>query len=469
MGGSFTSTARRLGRYELGPELGHGGMATVHFALAKGPLGFSRPVALKRIHPMLAKDSALVDAIEDEARIASRVRHPGVVQLLDLLVDGDEVALVLEYVHGESLAALARAARERTRPIPAGVAAAIAADVLHGLHAAHVAVDEVGAPLGIVHRDVSPQNVIVGADGAARVLDFGIAKARTRAAVTRDGQIKGKLKYMAPEQLGGDASVESDVYAVGLVLWELLVGASPYDRQGDEGELLGLVLAGVSERPSARRAEIPEALEACVMRALAPREADRFPSAAAMAVALESTGALASRSEVAAFVAEIAGDVLEARGRVVALLERGLPAEADAPPIADEKTSAEPVIASARRAPPRRTVAGFVVAGIVLAVVVGGLYAARGGAAPEIASRRAASSPTPAPLPAAHEPERPVLVSAPPPAASSAPEPTPPSPSSPGRNRGKLRTVAPSGKVDCSVPYTVDAQGYRRYRRECFE
>src|SRR5688572_18113877 len=180
-------------------EIAAGGMATVHLGRLLGSAGFARTVAIKRLHPALAKDEDFVTMLLDEARLASRIRHPHVVPTLDVIAENDEVLLVMEYVQGESLSRLMRAVRPA--PVPLPIAIAVGIQMLHGLHAAHEAKTEQGQNLHLVHRDVSPQNVLVGIDGIARVLDFGVAKAAHRAQTTREGQIKGKLSYMAPEQL----------------------------------------------------------------------------------------------------------------------------------------------------------------------------------------------------------------------------------------------------------------------------
>src|SRR5262245_25368485 len=180
-------------------------MATVHLAHFAGPLGFSRVVAAKRLHPHLVDDTDFKRMFLDEARLAARIRHPNVVPTLDVVVDGHEIILVMEYVHGESLFALRRTARERQQLIPLSVATAIMVSVLHGLHAAHEAKSENGDPLRIVHRDVSPQNILVGADGAVRVLDFGVAKAIQSRSEALPGTVKGKFSYMAPEVVRGEA------------------------------------------------------------------------------------------------------------------------------------------------------------------------------------------------------------------------------------------------------------------------
>ena len=207
-------------------EIASGGMASVHFARLVGPPGFARTVAIKRAHPHLARDPDFALMFLDEARLASRIRHPNVVPTLDVLQTTDELLLVMDYVHGESLWRLLRAAQRAGRARAARRSPRrIVVDTLHGLHAAHEATDEQGAPLGIVHRDVSPQNILVGVDGVARLVDFGIAKAAGRLHSTRDSSVKGKYAYMAPEQVRGEpVSRLTDTYAAAIVFWELLTG-----------------------------------------------------------------------------------------------------------------------------------------------------------------------------------------------------------------------------------------------------
>src|SRR5258708_3975182 len=199
-------------------------MATVHFGTLLGPVGFSRTVAIKRLHEQFAKDPEFVSMFLDEARVAARIRHPNVVQTLDVVATEGQIFLVMEYVQGESLSHLVRATRKRGKKIPPKIVATVLAGALHGLQAAHDAKDEHGAPLGIVHRDVSPHNVLVGVDGVSRVLDFGVAKAAGRLQSTRQGQLKGKVAYMAPEQVRGAAvDRQTDVYSAAVVLWETLL------------------------------------------------------------------------------------------------------------------------------------------------------------------------------------------------------------------------------------------------------
>src|SRR5438270_1864420 len=195
--------AWNVGRYTVHGELAAGGMATVHIGRMGAAGGFAKLVAIKRMHPQFAKDPDFLAMFLDEARLVTRIRHPNVVQSLDVIVEGGEVLLVMEYIHGDALSRINRVLRSQQARIPLRIAVAIISGVLHGLHSAHEAKSERGEPLGIVHRDVSPQNVLVGTDGAPRVLDFGVAKAAGRTQQTREGQIKGKLSYMAPEQLRG--------------------------------------------------------------------------------------------------------------------------------------------------------------------------------------------------------------------------------------------------------------------------
>src|SRR5690606_4911354 len=188
------------GRYAIYDKIGAGGMASVHLGKVLGSFGFSSTVAIKRLYPQMADDPQFVAMFFDEARLASRVQHPNVVRTLDVFAEAGELCLVMEYVEGESTSRLFRMARDAQKPIPIPIVVAIVTGVLHGLHAAHQATDAHGELLRLVHRDVSPHNIIVGTDGVARVIDFGVAKATGRSTVSTSGQLKGKIAYMAPEQ-----------------------------------------------------------------------------------------------------------------------------------------------------------------------------------------------------------------------------------------------------------------------------
>jgi serine/threonine-protein kinase len=195
---SASAAPRRLGRYLLFDEIGCGGMATVHLGRLLGAAGFARTVAIKRLHPQFAKDPAFVSMLVDEARLAARIRHPHVVGTLDVALEDGELFVVMDYVDGASMAHLQERLTSGQALMPWRLAAFVAGQTLLGLHAAHEATSEQGEPLGIVHRDVSPHNVLVGADGVVRVADFGVAKAAARVSATPDGKFKGKLAYMAP-------------------------------------------------------------------------------------------------------------------------------------------------------------------------------------------------------------------------------------------------------------------------------
>jgi len=309
-------------RYAVYDEFAAGGMATVHFARLNGAHGFRRTVAVKRLLPHLTRDQDFALMLIDEARLASRVRHHNVVSTLDVVQTAHELLLVMEYVHGESLAKLTRWSAERHEPIPIAIAAAIVSDALHGLHAAHEATDEQGGLLGLVHRDVSPQNVLVGLDGITRIADFGVAKAAGRAHSTRDGAVKGKLAYMAPEQLsGGEVSRASDVFAAAVVLWEVLTGARLFAGK-NHAETVFKVMSAPIPPPSTRRAALPPALDTIVLRGLERDPARRFASAREMALALERAAPSVRPSEIASWVERVVGERLAQRARTLTAIER---------------------------------------------------------------------------------------------------------------------------------------------------
>jgi serine/threonine-protein kinase len=311
---------RVIGRYALHGEIASGGMATVHFGRLVGPAGFSRTVAIKKLHPQFAKDPEFVSMFLDEARVAARIRHPNVVATLDVVATQGELFLVMDYVQGESLARLLRAMRESHQKVPPRIATAIVSGALQGLHAAHEARNERGEPLGLVHRDISPQNVLVGADGVPRVLDFGVAKAAGRVQTTREGQLKGKLAYMAPEQISGDVTRKTDIYAAGIVLWETLTTRRLFSGD-NEGMILGKILSGVVEPPSSFEPGLPAGLDEVCLRALAKDPKDRYATAREMAIALERVVGVASAPEVGEWVETAAHQALAVRANRIAEIE----------------------------------------------------------------------------------------------------------------------------------------------------
>jgi len=318
-----------IGRYMLHRQIARGGMATIHIARLMGDEGFSRIVAAKRLHPEFAEDAEFVQMFLDEARIASKVHHRNVVPVLDVVTTGDEVVIVQEYVHGVPLHWLLRTAHEAKTHVPINVAVSIACQVLAGLHAAHETCDEMGTPLNIVHRDVSPQNIMVSTDGTARLLDFGVAKATMAAHVTRDGTFKGKLAYSAPEQIRGKANRQSDVYSLSVVLWELIVGHRMHGSAQAEAELVGEIMSGslptVTDALAVEREWLGnnrwkqlEMLEPIIMKGLDVDAKQRFQAALDMEAALASAVTPASPTGVAAWLKALGKAFLEGRDRVIA-------------------------------------------------------------------------------------------------------------------------------------------------------
>jgi serine/threonine-protein kinase len=397
---------RILGRYVVFDEIATGGMATIHLGRQVGAVGFSRTVAIKRLHAQFAKDPDFVAMFLDEARIAARVRHPNVVPTIDVVSEDGELFLVMEYVQGQSLSLLIKASLAQNVLPPPPVIASIVAGILHGLHAAHEAKSERGEPLHIIHRDVSPQNVIVGVDGVARLLDFGVAKAAERSQTTQAGQVKGKVAYMSPEQLTTDhIDHRTDVYAAGVVLWEALTGLRLYAGAND-GRIVNMILAGKLRPPSESIPDLDPIFDEVVLKALAPDPANRYQTAREMALALENGAALAMPSRVGAWVDELASDILEGRaGRIAEIESRS---DVYTPPPGGSGVAR-------RSAPEARPSGPSIPAPVPSAPVL---------AAPiPIAPPSMPSAPAPAPVPSAP----PSMPSAPPPVAS-APPPVPSGP-----------------------------------------
>ncbi|MBX3260676.1 MAG: serine/threonine protein kinase, partial [Labilithrix sp.] len=331
-----------IGRYALFDALASGGMATVHLGRLLGPVGFGRTVAVKRLHTHYTTDPDFVTMFMDEARIVARIRHPNVVPMVDVIESSKGLFLVMEYVHGESFSKLLRTCRATQEAVPIKIASAIMHGVLFGLHAAHETKGASGELLDVVHRDVSPQNIIVGADGVARVLDFGVAKAAGRAQVTREGQIKGKLTYMSPEQIRGKVDRRADVFAAAVVLWEALAGRRFHEGSKDV-EIVTRVVQGQFPKPSEVRPDIPPELDAIVMRGLEIDVDARYQDARSMAIDLERKIGLANPSAIGEWTERLASDALHQRAERIAAMEMAsstlAPLES-VPPPTDERGSA---------------------------------------------------------------------------------------------------------------------------------
>ncbi|MFK7997979.1 MAG: serine/threonine protein kinase [Polyangiales bacterium] len=282
---------RQLGRYEVLTQLASGGMAAVYVARALGVAGFERLVAIKVLHPHLAYEEEFVSMFLDEARLAARIRHPNVVPTLDISdTEGDGFFLVMQYIEGDHFGSLLGHAARGGERIPARATVRIVLDALGGLGAAHELTDEFGDPLKLVHRDVSPHNVMVSIDGSAHLTDFGVAKAEKRLSSTRAGQFKGKLAYMAPEQAStGFADQRSDLFSMGIILWEALTGRRLF-RAENNAATLTKILHEAIPLPS----ELWDDLHAYddLMAKVLHRDADqRFQTADEFADALEDAAA----------------------------------------------------------------------------------------------------------------------------------------------------------------------------------
>lgn len=280
---STSGLPSQLGRYAVLARLGAGGMAEVLLGHLEGAAGFGRYVAIKRLLPHFAQDSELATMFVDEGRVLARIRHPNVVLVEDLVDDGESVFLVLEHLVGESLATLLQEVSRHGLVLPPDLAAWVAAEAAAGLHAAHTLEDDEGRPLHLVHRDVSPQNLLITMSGWVKLVDFGIAKATGVNRSTLTGHLRGKLPYMAPEQARGKAlSRASDVFALGVILWELCAERRLFAASSDAETLSSVMRCEIPPLPEERARELPAGVRALLERALAVDPTKRFATAAAM-------------------------------------------------------------------------------------------------------------------------------------------------------------------------------------------
>ncbi len=490
-----------IGRYTVDSPFAAGGMASVHLGRAQGPMGFARTVAVKRLLPALASDPAFTARFLDEARLAARVRHVNVVPTLDVVAEHDELIIVMEYVSGLSLAAVllqdsvafGKAAASPAQRVPLAVVSALMSDVLEGLHAAHTATTETGACLSLVHRDVSPQNVLVGSDGVARVIDFGVATASQGLPGEGERHVMGKLGYMAPEQLRGEqVTSAADVYSAAVVLWELLA----HRRLMSDGvdTHMERVLIGDLDGPRRFVPAVPVAMESVVMQGLSAAPARRFATAHEMAVALQAACPRATALEVATWLKEVAGAALAQRADDVARFE-SMPEGALAqvrpstlgvvvfdPTVTVRALPDVTAVIAPRAVPERRghrpgskvaalsALAVLVALAAIALIVVAMRARAPAGAAAE-PSAGSATEAAPA-----------ETVTTTDPAVAASGEPTEPATSLPaaartGPHRRGTKTPPSSGAApralgsvlaaSCKVPFYFDAEGMKHYRPEC--
>jgi serine/threonine protein kinase len=264
-----------FGRYTLLDRLGYGGMAEVFLARTNGVGGFEKLLAIKRLLPHCVEDRQTVDLLADEARITVQLTHPNIVQVFDFGRVEDSYFIAMEYVDGLDLKTLIQLDEQQSRPVPLPVALHITSSVLEGLDFAHKRSDHQGESLGIIHRDVTPHNVLISRHGQVKLTDFGVARARISIHVSIVGDIRGKFSYMPPEQAcGGEIDHRVDIFAAGAILYELLCGQQPF-RSSSTGEQMKL-LSGAIPPPSKFNPEVPRSLDAIALKALAPDPEKRF-------------------------------------------------------------------------------------------------------------------------------------------------------------------------------------------------
>ncbi len=295
----------KFGSYELLEELGQGGMAVIYRARQQNAQAAARDVVLKAMLPNLVSSRPLVEMFESEARLTAQLRHPNIVEVEDYGIGDGIPYLIMEYLDGRNLSQIRNALNKLKRRMPIGVAIAIARDLCLALGYAHNFVDETGKRMQVIHRDVSPSNVMVQRDGSVKLLDFGVAKLSSAGGREITSSLKGKFAYMAPEQVNHEPiDRRCDVFAAGIVLHELFTGTRLFGRKS-ELETLRRVANVEAAPPSHSNAEVPGALDAIVMRALSKRPQERYPSGQEMAAALDATGLAADRRELATLLEQI--------------------------------------------------------------------------------------------------------------------------------------------------------------------
>lgn len=277
----------RFGEYVIIQRLAAGGMAEVYLARRSGVGGFTKPLAMKVILPQHAQNKDFIKMFLDEARLCVHLQHANIAEVIDLGEVEGQYFIAMEFAHGMDLQQISRKTRKSGRLLPLPYAAKIISQVAEGLYYAHTKSDKQGQPLGIVHRDISPHNVILTFDGQAKLIDFGIAKATVTYKEEEEGVLKGKFSYMSPEQIRGmPIDPRSDIFALGIVLWEVCTGASLY-RESSELLTMEAILRKPVPKPRELRGDMPANLEAIILKALAKRTVDRFQTAFDMHQALE--------------------------------------------------------------------------------------------------------------------------------------------------------------------------------------
>ncbi|MFB6263744.1 MAG: serine/threonine-protein kinase [Bradymonadaceae bacterium] len=307
----------QLGNYELLTKFATGGMAELYLARERGPGGLERVVVIKRLLPEKVDDPSSVDMFLREARLAARLNHPNVVQIYELGEEGGEYFLAMEYLHGSTLRELRELVDERDREFPLDLALLVADQACRGLHAAHELTDFEGELVELIHRDVSPHNLMCTTEGNIKLLDFGVAKAAEGEESTQSGNIKGKFAYMSPEQLEREElDRRSDIFALGAVIWELCVGRRLFERDSELDTMKAITEEPIPP-PSLEKPSVPNEVSEAVARALKRDRADRYETVEQfrgdLQEAARQRGLVAEKEDLAAFVEELAGDRLEER------------------------------------------------------------------------------------------------------------------------------------------------------------
>jgi serine/threonine-protein kinase len=307
--------ATPFGRYTLVRKLATGGMAEVFLANADGPMGFQKKCVVKRILPHFSDDQGFVEMFLAEARLAAELNHPNLVQIFDFgEVDG-QYFIAMEFIDGPNLRILNREVRVVQGPMPMPLAARILTLAAEGLHFAHELKDERGQPINLVHRDISPDNILVSRQGTVKVVDFGIAKAANQPHLTKSGMIKGKLAYMPPEQMAREPlDRRADIYALGIVLYELVCGGMPFDATSEVSIIQALMSSNPLQRASDLRPDVDRELDGIIAKCLAKNRADRYPSCRELQHDLEkyivNSGAVIAPGDISHLVEQTMADSL---------------------------------------------------------------------------------------------------------------------------------------------------------------
>jgi serine/threonine-protein kinase len=331
-----------FGKYVLLDRIAVGGMAEIFLARQQGLEGFEKSVVIKRIRPHLGDKKSFVKMFLNEAKLAAQLTHPNIVTIHDLGMVGESYFIAMEYLFGRDMRRVIPKAESMGISFPIVYACKIASQVLEGLYHAHRKTDAEGQPLGIVHRDVTPENIFVSFDGGVKVLDFGIAKAANQVEMTRAGEIKGKLSYMSPEQcMGKPLDARSDIFSLGVVLYEWVTGFKLFTGESDVA-VLKSITDGKIYRPSYFKADVPEQIEAILMRALEKDRDQRYQSAWEMQYDLDKFLAgnefTPSNQHLATFMKQLFADEMEDEKRRV----RTRGAMLQAPPPGGTPPPAEP-------------------------------------------------------------------------------------------------------------------------------